>query len=116
MVFESDYKELRKHLHKIVHVQAYPSIHFITGILYKVAKKYIKVLVIVKDNYCGMESTQKCELRTFSKYYITKLNYPDEYEHEIFIGEFAEVSNLKNFYNIKPAFEGYSLRQKQKAS
>ena len=112
MVFESDYKELRKHLHRIVHVQAYPRIDFITGLLYKVAKRYIKVLVIVKDNYCEMESIARCELITFKKYYITKLNYPDEYENEIILDEFNEVSNLKNFYNIKPAFEGYSQRKR----
>ena len=104
MVFESDYKELRKHLHKIVHVQAYPRIDFITGILYKVSKKYIKVLVIVKDEYHAIISEPKCDLWTFKKYYITKLAYPDEYEQEIFLSEFECIKNLKNFYNIKLAF------------
>jgi hypothetical protein len=116
MVFESDYKELRKHLHKVVHVQAVPSIEFITGLLYKVSKKFIKVLIIVTDNYAGMVSVKRCELRTITKYNITKLNYPDEYEHEIYLDEFEEVTNIKNFYRIEPAFQGYSVRKKEKAS
>lgn len=112
MLFESDYKVMKRHIHKVIFVQAYPSIEFKTGILYKVTKKFIKLLVIVQDNYLGMQSAPKCELMTIKKQWLTKVNYPDEYEYEIILSEFEEVSNLKNFYNIKPRFYGYSQRKK----